>query len=279
MYTENDICIAVFFYEGEEGLVERVRKLNRNFPHVLIVNNGSGESSLKILGRLSEIGGVTILNNKKNMGIGYALNQALEFAWEQKIQLLLTMDQDSEISERTILRMAGKINVASKIVSVGPYYGERFRRIKEDKEVTYLITSGNLLDVGTARSVGGFNDELFIDCVDIDFSFGLLVNRYRMIKVGDTFMQHKIGELYRSKFWGIRYLAHSPNRYYYNFRNNVYVYRKYWNKLPGACFKLSLSLCMLVIKILLIEDQKKEKLVCAGKGILEGCKMPLKKGV
>lgn len=275
MYTKNDLCIVIIFFNGEESIIEHVKILKRQFPHLLIINNGSGPTATDILVRLSEIKDITIINNKTNMGIGYALNQALEYALHKDIKLLLTLDQDSEITEETILKMLNKVDISSKVVSVGPYYGEKFNNIIEDKNVKYLITSGNIIDVHTAFNIGGFNSALFIDCVDIDFSFNLLSNNYRMMKVGGTFMHHKIGEVDRSRFLRLRYLTHSPDRYYYNCRNNVYIYRKYFRKLPVACIKLFLSLWLQIFKIIFIEKRKAAKLLHAKKGIIDGFKIPL----
>jgi len=264
----DDLLVAIVFFNGDKTVAKNVKILSEKCQSILIINNKSEGASKKIICELAKYNSVHIVNNAKNMGIGYALNQALEYANKSGKKYLLTLDQDSVINIECVSKLLDKIRVPnSRIVSVGPFYAKEKNC---DEDVKYLITSGNMIRVDIANGIGGYDDKLFIDCVDIDFSFRLLVNNYRMVRVGGAFMEHKIGDIQKDSPIGIPYLGHDADRCYYNFRNNVYIYRKYFRVLPGRCIKLFLSLCLKFLQIVLIEGNKREKLEQCCRGIKSG---------
>lgn len=267
----DDLLVTIIFFDGDETVKKNVNTLSEKCKDILIINNGSEGNSQRIIDEIEKNDSVYIINNNENMGIGYALNQALAYADQNNKKYLLTMDQDSVISIECVSKLLNKINLPdSKIASVGPYYKEDKDK---DEDVKYLITSGNIIRVDIANRIGGFDNELFIDCVDLDFSFKLLVYDYHMMHVGGAFMEHKIGEIQTDSPIGVPYLGHNADRCYYNFRNNVYIYRKYFKVLPGRCIKLFLSLCMKFLHILFIEGDKKKKIKECCRGIRSGFRL------
>ncbi len=271
MYTYDDITILIVFFNGDSEIVSRVKKMSAIFTDIVIVDNGS-EYKKEIIDILYKIENVKIIHNEKNMGIAYALNQGLIYADTNKKKLLLTLDQDSEISKDTIKMLMNKINIDKGVVSVGPSYGSKKKigNRRKEKRVNFLITSGNLVDVKTALYIGGYDNNFFVDCVDIDFSFNLLLKGYKLLQINEAYMIHKIGEFEKGRFLHIRHLAHKPNRYYYKYRNNILIYKKYYHQLPFLCMKLLFSLCIETIRLILIEKDKKVKLIYAWRGIRAG---------
>lgn len=272
MYTLEDLCVVIVFYNGEKSLVDRVKTLSCYVKDILVVDNNSDSETLGIIQQIALIPYVTVLRNEQNMGIAYALNQGLKHAVESKKALLLTLDQDSQIGIETIIRLVGCINIPRKVISVGPFYSEKNNKNKETVDVTYLITSGNVIHVNKCVELGGYNDKLFIDCVDIDLSFKIFTHGYRMQKISKAFLNHRIGEYEKSSLLRISYLAHSPKRYFYIYRNNIYIYKTFFSKLPWECVKLFLSLLLGTLKLILVEKSKVYKIRYACNGICAGIK-------
>lgn len=267
----DDLLIAIVFFNGDKTVSQNVAVISKTNAEILIISNRSEEKSQVILEDIKKYEHVHIIANEENLGIGYALNQALDYATKRKKKYLLTMDQDSLINVDCISKLERAIKTNDKkVVSVGPYYATNSNI---NKTVKYLITSGNMISVRIANKIGGFDSSLFIDCVDLDFSFKLLAYGYKMVMVGGAFMNHKIGDVQTDSPIGISYYGHRADRCFYNFRNNVYIYRKYARILPGSCFKLFLSLCLKSLKILFIEGDKKNKLIQACRGIKSGFNM------
>lgn len=268
LYTATDVCAMIVFYNGESNLREKVAKLRNYVECVFIVDNGSKEEYKEVLYQIEEAQYAKIEYNEKNMGIAYALNQGVDYAYEHGYRLLLTLDQDSELDGDNIEKLANAINESEGVISVGPFYDGKLHT--EDIDVRYLITSGNIILVDKVKELGGYDNKMFIDCVDIDFSFMLLSHGMAMKKVKNTVMIHKIGELEYTFNHRIAYLGHAPIRYFYKYRNNVYIYKKYFQKLPLDCLKLFMSLLIEFGKLLLIENNKKLKLKFAFLGIKQG---------
>ena len=267
IYTKKDVCAVQVFYNGNERSIESAKNLTTCVDKVLIIDNGSEMDSKKLLFEIHDYPNLEIIVNENNMGIAYALNQALKYSEINKYKLLLTMDQDSELQSWDIDKLIDAISVDEGIISVGPFYGQTECYNSADLFSTYLITSGNLIHVESVKKIGGYTDELFIDCVDIDLSFNILANGFKMMKVKDTSMKHKIGEMENSKIFKINYLSHSPIRFYYKFRNNIYIYKKYFKVMPRLCLKLFVSLILEFFKLIFLENKKLEKLNYVKKGI------------
>ena len=268
-----EICALIVFFNGNENVIHLVEEFSTFMDLICVVNNGSTEG-LSVIKRLKQSEKVVVIDNEQNMGIAYALNQGLKFARENKKNYLLTMDQDSFIDRNSVISMLQLIKSEQNVISVGPYYGtNRPENYKENTQVNFLITSGNLIDVDETIAIGGFNSDLFIDCVDIDYSFNILLHDKRMMKCGGAYMRHKIGEYERSKVLGIQYKGHSDIRYYYKYRNNIYIYKRYGKRLPVHCMKLFCSLARNGLQVLLIENNKKNKLKQIQRGITDGIRI------
>ena len=270
MYSLNDITAIIVYFNGGSQVVATTKMLSNTVKNVLIVDNCSNIDNQKYLAELIGLKNVDILHNEKNKGLAYALNRGLEFARKNHTDLLLTLDQDTEISKNCIENLLRAIDIKEKIVSVGPVYGNKSSQRNDIKDVTFLITSGNLLYVPAIKNVGGYMEYLFIDGIDIDISFRLISNGYRLQKIATAYINHKIGEYEYSTIFHIPYLAHAPERYYFKYRNNIILYKKYFRKLPCLCLKLCLVLFMEFFKLIFLEKRKKEKLSYVFSGIKEG---------
>lgn len=264
----DDLLIAIVFYEGDDNVINIVVNLLEICKSILLINNGSHGHSKEIIEKIRSDKNVKVIDNEHNKGIGVALNQALKYAVLLNKSYMMTLDQDSNISKECVLKLIKRIN-HSDFASVGPFY---LKEKSKDKVVKYLITSGNIVRTDIAKKVGGYDERLFIDCVDIDFSFNLLANGYKMLQVGGAYMEHRIGERQCDSPIGVKYYGHGEKRYYYNYRNNFFLYRKYFKKLPLSCLKLFVSLCIRFLKILFIEGNKRNKIHAAICGIRDGIK-------
>ena len=272
-----NLCVGIIFFNGNNSVIDKVKEFSEYIDDVVVIDNNSTNCD-SIIKELKKITNTTVICNKRNYGIAYALNQALDFSSQRGKRYLLTMDQDSDISREDVEELIKGIASHNKVLSVGPFYNSKgIIEEKETRLVDYLITSGNLVDVDAIKSIGGYDNGLFIDCVDIDFSWNIRANGYKLLKVGNTGMRHKIGEYEFSKLFNIRYQSHSAFRYYYMYRNNIIMYRRYKRLFPKQCLKLFLSLMLSMIKLLVLESSKKDKLSNAFKGVKDGFKYEIER--
>jgi rhamnosyltransferase len=85
-------------------------------------------------------------------------------------------------------------------------------------------------------------------------------------------MYHKAGDPQIKKFCGLLLKSsnHNSFRRYYMARNHVLLSKEYFFKFPYFILKLNYFFFLSLIKILLIEEEKKSKLISSMKGLKDG---------
>lgn len=213
---------------------------------LLIFDNASPSAELHSYYDSLE-GSVDVERSAENVGIGAAVNVAIARAQEAGHDQLLILDQDSVIDAgllgtlTAVLRDRGE---RDRIAAVGPqFYDVRtgevapFIRVGfpmsrklfggpgEVVECDFLISSGSLLSLAAVAEIGGMDEGLFIDNVDLEWSFRARDRGFRLYGVCDARMAHQIGEHVELPVLG-RQTVHSPTRLYYIMRNRVSLYRR-----------------------------------------------------
>jgi rhamnosyltransferase len=273
LFRKEDVLSVIITYNCNNLIHKNVNYLYNQVGHILIIDNNSNKLSKEIIKELLERKNVTIIFNKQNYGLSYALNQGLNFASQHNYKLILTMDQDTILLDDAVNEMIKALSINNKLVSVGPIYNNKINQRKGNEnlyqEVNYLITSGNLTYVESALKAGGFNEKLFIDSVDFDFSLSLRGKGGKLAKVNNAYMKHAIGESEKIKFliFTIKIQSHSPLRHYYMYRNHYYIIKKYLLKYPLFCIKKEIFSLVYFLKLLLFHSNKKEKINMIFKGV------------
>ncbi|WP_412522732.1 glycosyltransferase family 2 protein [Shewanella chilikensis] len=275
----NKVCAVVITYNPElERLFENVNSVLPQVDELLIVDNGSKnltdfETKLKSLANFK----YTLISLNENKGIGFALNQAVLYCKDNNFDYLFTLDQDSIITVGLISGLFDTILSDTDIAMVGPKICDVNELVSNScegnlLEVNHLITSGALCRVSCLESVGGFNERLFIDCVDFDMSLKLREKGYRVVRDNRFKLIHEIGKKERKTFFNRHFylLNHSDVRVYYMVRNRICLVRRY-RKLKNYRPLLDLKhLVTRTLAMLVYEQHKTAKLVATFKGIYDG---------
>lgn len=138
----------------------------------------------------------------------------------------------------------------------------------EELSVKSAITSGMVLNIKIARSLGGFDEGLFIDGVDTEYCYRVIQNNYKILMFSDILLEHHIGNpSIKRFFWGkVIPTNHNAIRRYYITRNNIVLFFRYHR---GVNF-LTDALCKEPIKILLYEPDKRDKIKAILFGVYDG---------
>ncbi|MEE5988831.1 glycosyltransferase [Ligilactobacillus equi] len=246
------ICAGIVLYNPEiELLKKNVEVLYKQVEEILLYDNGS-DNILKVIEAFSNYENITIKNGIKNKGIAHALNEILEWADSKNYEWVLTMDQDSICSKSIIKEYSEYLN-SDKVALICPFVlnngkvtFEEYKKMNLPKssEITdpvKCITSACLTNVKITKKLKGFNDSLFIDCVDIDLNCKVLEAGYRIIQVNTTYMIQQMGKgieiplfdkLQRITgadiFKRAKVVAtYSNMRLYYHSRNSRYIRKTY----------------------------------------------------
>ncbi|RQS10028.1 glycosyltransferase family 2 protein [Burkholderia sp. Bp8998] len=287
MSTELRAGAVVVFYNPDAACVERANRLAEQLRCV-VVDNSPTMRSAKDLGLAESI---EYLPNGDNKGIGAALNRGVAALIDEGYEAAFVFDQDSEPSSMLLTelsRVIAKANVDFvKIALAGPAYDDarlggvapfvRFRVCRLERvmpaghdliDVDFLITSGSCINLRYWTEIGGMDESLFIDFVDLEWCVRAKHRGFRVVGVPWVTMQHELGEE-PVRILGRAYPMHNPLRHYYLFRNAVALFRRGyvpWQWKSSEALKLPVRLAIYA----LFPKQAQEHWRMAWRGLLDG---------
>lgn len=209
-----------------------------------------------------------------NLGIAKALNVGAEYAMNHGYDYIVTMDQDSCLTESLLFNMAEKINNfrdMDKVAIFSPkhvLYALQFENPRQNnysENIAITMTSGNWVNLKLWQDLGGFNESLFIDGVDMEYYLRAKISNYKVITFLNIFLKHNLGNSLRNyKVFHYQFDVsnHSAIRRYYMVRNYLFIifkYRSYFEKIPELKIYCRV-LVKLPIIVLLFESEKYIKL-------------------
>ena len=138
----------------------------------------------------------------------------------------------------------------------------------EIQKVNAAMTSGNLLSLDAFGKVGEFREDFFIDYVDIEYCFRLHRKNFEIFLLNSVILTHNEADLSKKKILNKTFYPHNhrPFRYYYKTRNLLYL-RKSYKKLLPELLKIEYdSYIRTIIKMILFEKKRLEKIkmICLG---------------
>lgn len=241
------VCAGIVLYEPDyDRLLENISSVSKQTEHIYLVDNGSSNIET-IRFSLSNKDNITLIENSNNFGIAKALNQLCLAAKEDGYNWILTLDQDSVASDNMMEEMLPYLSIADTAI-VAPFVDDDFENQvirnsgeREIEDITRCNTSGCVTNLLIWEELGGFDERMFIDCVDFDYCTRALKYGYRVIRVNKAVLHHRLGKAKEVRFFmpfgklfGIEKLRrpfytynHSPLRTYYYARNILYYMHKH----------------------------------------------------
>lgn len=284
MNQRDTICAIIVTWNSEKGVAKGVAAVAPQVDEIVIVDNGSSAEALALLEEIQKrFRKITILRNEENLGIAVALNRGVRYALGRRYNWVLTLDDDSEPESAMVQKMLEAYYSfdepdREKIAILAPNYtiskGLVYRQTSPTF-VTTAITSGQLVKTEIFSNVGPYREDLFIDGVDHEFCLRLLKFGLKTLLVPSAVLQQRMGpkpEL--KKILGKKFVVanHSPQRYYYIYRNSVLLYKTYWKYATNWIFANMRSNLWSLAKILLFERQKLEKIAMICRGLWDGAR-------
>ena len=232
------VLACIITYNPDISLFdENIKALSQQVDRIVVYDNASTNAN-EIRKIITKYSNAELYVNDVNEGLPKNYNRALKICKENNFHWLLTMDQDTVIPPEMIRKFMSVSNI-SEIAIVSPVLVDtniesldevKAKTPKEEYSyIDYCISSASLNRVSILDSLGGFDEKLFIDQVDFDYCRNVTEHGYKVVRVNDTFISHKIGNGKIVRLFGKPCIAynHPPIRKYYFFRNRVYFARKY----------------------------------------------------
>jgi rhamnosyltransferase len=272
----SSIAAVVVTYHPGPVVLDNVRRLSEQVDQIFVVDNGSAGASLQVVEALENTPGVQVIRNSTNLGIATALNLGIRAALQTGAEWIANFDQDSSVTDNYFndlfraYEMCPQAKCVGMIVPRG--WSEAVTKVIRLITPTWGFvlqanTSGSLIKREVFESVGFYDDDFFIDFVDIDFCLRLKKHGFRVLKAMQVELHHELGSKQTRNLLGfkISFRDHTSWRYYYMMRNRLFVHRRYYAVSPlwvcadiGWFFYGSAQLC------LEHDRRKKLKAMCAG---------------
>lgn len=262
--NEPKIIVIVALYHPKRTELENVKRYIRACDVCICMDDSelNGEEIVNNFFKQNEITNYKYYWNMKNIGLCASVNRGISIACNMNAEWVLLMNGDSVIQESTIYEFKKfiKENNTSKIASIVPQYNyDRHPRVpyKGFKRVLWANMSGMCINCNCLDTIGLFDERLFIDGLDIDWGIRAQRAGYKLYEIGPAVMNHHPAETREFKVLGrtiFKYGWASPIRYYYQFRANHYMIKKYksFEALKWQAIKL--------IKVILLFSDKAEYL-------------------
>ncbi len=262
-------------------LVKCIESVANKVAKVVVVDNGS-ENYDAILDCSKTYENVELIKNEKNIGVASALNQLFQYAYANGGDYVLCLDQDSIIPPNMLKVYEDVLTESDKTEQIAilcPKIHDRITQktwpnpVNDERivKVDRCITSGSLNNVSTWKRVGGFDEYLFIDEVDHDYSYRVLKSGLDILLCTDVVMDHQIGNTEVKHIFGkpIYVRNHSAFRKYYIVRNMLYISKKHYGRVRYREFGHAL---LFTLKTVVYETGKLEKIKSCLKGFRDGIK-------
>ncbi len=277
---------VIVSFRPNESLIELIDILGRHSIFVLVIANEDHGISRRILSSVPAGFSGEVMFNAKNMGIAYALNQALRYGIKNQFNKMITFDQDSlplecyfdEIKHHEQFGEAHR-NVAVVSPTLIKFDGSEIRTDSYFGSsdtgyffVTTTVTSGSIFDLQALSSVGGFTDDFFIDYVDHDVCLKLRKFGYLAARSTNARLKHQIGTHRTIKVFGKNFslTEYSPHRHYFIARNRILTYRRYIMFFPAWILRDAAISTVWTILTMTLEANRVEKVCNFALGLYHG---------
>lgn len=278
------IAIVVTYNPELDLLAKQHVALSSQVDGFVYVDNHSQELSF-----ISQINDekTEIIQNDSNLGLAKAQNQGIILARQKGADFVILFDQDSipPVGFVASLQMCyGEQSKNYQVGLVGPAIRNMLKGSHENEpgsvfkgmsiksiivgnatEVSYCIASGSLIPMSVLDEVGGMEEKLFIDGLDLEWCLRARSKGYKIYQTSNTFLEHCLGD-----GTSRRIMSHSPIREYYIMRNAVWMIKR--GNIPLG-YRLR-KLCLSIGRLLQSVSSFSGKYIKADlKGILDGLKL------
>jgi len=274
------IAGIVLYNPSIERLKMNIESIYLQVDKVVLINNGSSNRNA-IYDIISLFSNIEIIDNDSNKGIAKALNQIAEYAITNGAEWVLTLDQDS-ICDKDLISNYEQHTLLPDVASITCRINDRNINLEKNimnssEFVDSCITSANYIRLSVWNELGGFDERLFIDKVDTDYSFRLIHQGYKILKISKIGILHEIGiNSKEHSFLGKHFFVynHPAFRCYYMIRNQIYFARKHCKLLGSAkSLRIQRTAWTRIFVILAFESDKIAKMKAWYKGLGDGYSM------
>lgn len=215
-----------------------------------------------------------VLTDGANVGLSRGYNKGLQKAREFGAEFALLLDQDSRLEPGAVASLISTYHSVSARLAVGVLsctnvelvqinlplivildrlrsglYETKYGNlgalgVPSAREIPIFTNSGTLVPIARVDQVGPFDEALFLDAVDYEFSLRLRANGLHIYLSDAARVLHKQGSTLRRSILGYQLDLRTfpPERSYHIVRDTLTFSRKWWGRYPKAVAGIMVSL-------------------------------------
>lgn len=258
---------VVVWYNPSAEEKENIHSYLNNLDKLYIIDNSKNKSIIKDKN-------IEYIFNNQNIGIAKALNVAAKKALDAGYDWLLTMDQDTKMNDESFsefFKCLKKVDT-NQIGIITPWHDTKLDEEKPEEKYSYpldVMTSGNFVNLRILKELNYFDENLFIDGVDIEYNLRLRKNNYKILQMNNVSIKHNLGDIEYHTLFGQKFMCtnHSYIRHFYMARNYRYIRDLYIDLDPAFCNRL-VKVKRRIFTIVMYEKDKVRKISYMIKGII-----------
>lgn len=265
---------VVVLYNNTEDELKNITYYTNQVDSIYVIDN-SLESCLESLKSIlyDSWEKINYFHFPENIGLSRALNFGIKKASKDGCEWALILDADSIVSSPIIKIYESYIKQYDNVAVYAPVHlTDRNREsvFEGIRDVRWSMTSGCIFNIPIFNKLGGFNENLFVDGLDIDYCFKARENGYKIKKCGNATINHFPAEtksLFILRKCVFKYGIASPWRYGLRISSTLWIALRYRSP------RMMLAVIEIWLKVLLLFDNKKAYFEEMKKGLGEGWKM------
>lgn len=284
---ESSIGVVICLYNPDLDILSKNLSVLKNLQIFTILVDDYSSVSLDSIVHEFKNSQFILMKKSENLGIGNSLNIGCDYLLKNNFTWVLTLDQDTKLEEEWIEKLLIAKNKYEKLlrnafifhsIPKDPrtdqifYYKINSTELKDVGISHFSFTSGSLMSLEVWQKLGRFNEELFLDYIDIDICFRARISGYKIYAIENAVMSHPVGNRMFYNLWNAKIVLinHSPIRNYYVVRNAYLMRKKYGKIFPEFKKGDRYFILKKCIKAILFEDQKLKKLYYIMVGLIHG---------
>lgn len=271
MITRDNTYAVVTSFNPDERFAICVSTCARIFSRVYIVDDGSNLDNP--VHSMQFPLNTEIIFSGQNLGIASALNKGIRLALQRNPEWIVTFDQDSipcdDLLEYYNTVFSNEKDIGIIGINISPSNNNTRGLIHNLYKQTYTIaTSGLLHNFEVFKTVGMYNEHLFIDDVDFDYVLRIKMYGYNIFRIENNLLNHRLGM--KKRFLCVTSTNHGQKRRYYMARNHVYLTKKYFFRFPLWIMKKNLYFIYIILTMIIVDDHRIRKLASTCRGLFDG---------
>lgn len=275
--SEKVAAIIVTYNPELSILTKNISSMRGQVDRIYVIDNNSSNQT-EITNLCCESEQISLVKLDSNKGLSFAQNIGLKMAKKEGAFYAILFDQDSILDDDGVLMLRSEFrkytNSHKLVAAIGPsFYDEKTKKPyhptvfcgpflldryknKSVIEVDFIIASGCMLRLDLLDTIGYMNDNLFIDYIDVEWSYRAKSYGYKLLLHRGVTMSHSIGDS-RANLLFKSVSIHSAYRRYYLFRNYIYISKLSYVALGYKVREFILNILRFIVSLFTISERKK----------------------